>query len=159
MISQEQEEGIKIMVFLGRMLWFLGFVEILVFFGVVGEIGLFRALLIMMLFMAGGFLILQQQGLEMLRLFFSQNPQNQQDRSTGFKLMLSAILFIIPGFVSDVLGLLLFIPGVAAAVSKKYMPQSWDTPQSSGQPPAPGDVIEGEYRIIEDPPQQEDRLQ
>jgi UPF0716 protein FxsA len=70
--------------------------------------------------------------------------------------MASGVLFMIPGFLSDVLGLFLLLPVVQSAVVKRLAPNvtvsgaSWTTHTPAQN--RSGTVIEGEYHEVEQGP-------
>lgn len=69
--------------------------------------------------------------------------------------MAAGVLFMIPGFLSDALGLLLLLPPVQSAVMKRLAPNvtvsgaTWTTGGPSRN--QAGTVIEGEYHEVDQP--------
>ena len=89
------------------------FIEIAGFIIVGKYIGVLATLLLIILFMILGFALLKIQGITLLtkvRSELSAGHIPDRELAHGALMMLAAILLIIPGFVSDIIGLLLFIP-------------------------------------------------
>lgn len=88
-------------------------VEIVLFVGVAGKIGLLSTLLLCVLAGVGGVLLLKYQGLTTL-LTMQQVSQSGkvplQQMFDGFCLAVAGILLILPGFFSDILAFALMIP-------------------------------------------------
>ncbi|MGI6855609.1 FxsA family protein [Mesorhizobium sp. 1B3] len=92
--------------------------EIAVFVLVGGEIGVLPTIgLIVLSGMVGAFL-LRWQGfgaMQRIRREVEQGGTPGRELAHGAMIMLAGILLLIPGFISDVFGLLLFIPAVRDA--------------------------------------------
>ena len=89
------------------------FIEIAGFIIVGKYIGVLATLLLIILSMILGFALLKIQGITLLtkvRSELSAGHIPDRELAHGALMMLAAILLIIPGFVSDIIGLLLFIP-------------------------------------------------
>lgn len=89
------------------------FIEIAGFIIVGKYIGVLATLLLIILSMILGFALLKIQGITLLtkvRSELSAGYIPDRELAHGALMMLAAILLIIPGFVSDIIGLLLFIP-------------------------------------------------
>lgn len=85
--------------------------------GFLSTIGLY-----VLTFMVGG-MILQWQGLKTLESFMSRLEHGKapmRESWDGFCLIAAAFLLIIPGFVSDILALLLFVPFVRAMLYRFF---------------------------------------
>lgn len=70
----------------------------------------------------------------------------------GFLLTLTAILLIIPGFITDILAIPLLLPPLrrrmaARMIRSSYYHQHYPGPERSASP----DIIEGEWRREDDP--------
>lgn len=85
-------------------------------FVIVGRwLGLWSTLALVILSSVIGILLLRSQGLSVLRQI---NTEGQQGRVpgeaivSGAMIVVASILLILPGFLTDIIGLLLFIPGV-----------------------------------------------
>jgi UPF0716 protein FxsA len=97
----------------------LPIVEIAVFILVGGKIGLLWTIALVILSAAAGSLLLRIQGfgaLNRIRAELDAGRDPGRELAHGAMIMLAAVLLLIPGFVTDVFGLLLFIPPVRDAV-------------------------------------------
>ncbi len=104
-----------------------------------------------------GTLLLRQQGFATLRRLQAAQARGQipaMELLEGVILTLSAILLLIPGFFSDVLGYLGLIPPlrrwlVQVILNRYFLNQRW--PPQAGPPPTEGPVtLEGEFRREDD---------
>ncbi|MCA1368804.1 membrane protein FxsA [Bradyrhizobium sp. BRP14] len=90
-------------------------------FVVVGrEVGVPMTLLLVFLSAVAGVVLLRVQGIGMLRRVQEAARMGNDpgiDVLGGALIFLAAILLIVPGFISDVIGLLLFLPPVRRAVA------------------------------------------
>jgi UPF0716 protein FxsA len=140
-------------------------VEIALFVTLGGAIGLWPTLGIVL---GSGFLgvaILRGRGLhsfDQLRRGFSLNPH--QPLAEGLMTKFAALLLILPGFLTDLLGIALLIPpvqrfvihriGVEVRAAGVNMAARMAAAQMTGHPtPAqsqPGDVVEGDFEELED---------
>ena len=145
-------------------------------FVVVGrEIGLLMTLLLVLASAFVGVILLRVQGFTVIRRMQDATRTGSdpgREVIAGALLFVAAILLIVPGFVSDVIGLLLFLPfvrnGVAAYLRKRMTivtaasGANW-YPQNDPREPRPSprviDLDEGEFSRAddEDPPQNGDR--
>ena len=145
-------------------------------FVVVGrEIGLLMTLLLVLASAFVGVILLRVQGFTVIRRMQDATRTGSdpgREVIGGALLFVAAILLVVPGFVSDVIGLLLFLPFVRNAVAaylRKRMTivtaasgTNW-YPQDDPRQPRPStrviDLDEGEFsrKDDEDPPQGGDR--
>lgn len=91
------------------------FIEIAGFIIVGKEIGVIATLGLIILSMIAGFILLRIQGITLLAKMQHELAAGRvPDRELvhGALLILAAILLIIPGFVTDIIGILLFIPQI-----------------------------------------------
>ncbi len=91
------------------------FIEIAGFIIVGKEIGVLATLALIILSMFVGFILLRIQGITLLAKMqheLSAGRIPDRELAHGALLILAAILLIIPGFVTDIIGLLLFIPQI-----------------------------------------------
>ena len=91
----------------------LPLIEIAMFIWVGGLIGVFPTILLTVITALAGTVMLRQQGLSLLmrmqtELDAGRTPGNEVMQ--GAMIVLASILLLIPGFVTDAIGLLLFIP-------------------------------------------------
>ena len=96
----------------------LPIIEIAVFILVGGEIGVLWTIALVILSGAAGSLLLRIQGfgaLNRIRAELEARRDPGRELAHGAMIMLAGVLLLIPGFVTDVFGLLLFIPQVRDA--------------------------------------------
>lgn len=91
------------------------FIEITGFIIVGSRIGVLATLILVLLSMLAGIYLLRSQGISILtrmqnELTAGRAPDRQM--AEGAMVVIGAILLIIPGFVSDIIGILLFIQPV-----------------------------------------------
>jgi Protein affecting phage T7 exclusion by the F plasmid len=95
--------------------------EISAFVVIGGRIGLAATLGLIVLSAAVGAVLLRWQGFGRLARIQAEMQAGRvpgRDLVHGAMIMIAALLLIVPGFVSDVLGILLFIPPVREAVCR-----------------------------------------
>jgi len=91
------------------------FIEIAGFIIVGKEIGVLATLGLIILSMIVGFILLRIQGITLLAKMQHELAAGHipdRELAHGALLIMAAILLIIPGFVTDIIGLLLFIPQI-----------------------------------------------
>ncbi len=91
------------------------FIEIAGFIIVGKEIGVMATLALIILSMVAGFILLRIQGISLLAKMQQELAAGRvpnRELAHGALLILASILLIIPGFVSDIIGILLFIPQI-----------------------------------------------
>lgn len=91
----------------------LPIIEIAVFIKVGGLIGLWQTLALILLTAFGGIALLRHQGFavaQRARASLARNEPPVAEVFDGFCLVAAGILLLIPGFVTDIFGALLFIP-------------------------------------------------
>lgn len=139
-------------------------IEIAILVQVGGMIGgLNTVALVIVTAFVGAFLV-KREGIQTLQTAQSKMQQNMipgRELVEGMMLVVAGILLVTPGFITDILGFLLVLPGsrhyFAAQLSKHLQmrvvtPTGTYSQPGAGQPysrPRPGrndeDVIEGEY--------------
>ena len=136
--------------------------EIAVFIEIGGLIGLWPTLAVVVLTAIVGTGLLRAQGLATMmraRASVERGEMPVTEVFDGACLLVAGALLLTPGFVTDTVGLLLFVPGVRHALRRAL----WRHMQSSGQvhiwvggksrpgPRRPNDdtVIDGDYRVID----------
>lgn len=100
------------------------FIEIAGFIIVGSEIGVLATLGLIILSAVLGFVLLRTQGLSLLQKIQIETAAGRvPDREMvhGAMLVIAAILLIIPGFVSSIIGLFLFLPPVRDLVWKHFV--------------------------------------
>lgn len=120
---------------------FVPLIEIYLFIQIGGQIGAFNTILIILLTAVVGVYFVRLQGMSTLKSGITQLYQNQipvYEMISGAALAFAALLLIIPGFATDLIGFLLIIPFFRNIIfkffSKKYRKQK-----------IKDDLIEGEY--------------
>ncbi len=105
----------------------LPLIEIAVFIWVGDLIGVLPTILLTVITAMAGTIMLRQQGLSLLmrmqtELDAGRAPGNEVMQ--GAMIVLASILLLLPGFVTDAIGLLLFVPPVRAALSNFIVSRS-----------------------------------
>lgn len=105
----------------------LPLIEIAVFIWVGGLIGVIPTILLTVVTALAGTVMLRQQGLSLLmrmqkELDAGRAPGNEVMQ--GAMIVLASILLLIPGFVTDAVGLLLFVPPIREALAKFIVSRS-----------------------------------
>jgi len=142
-------------------------IEIGLFIQIGGLIGLWPTLALVLLTAALGSWQLRAQGLATLARARQQLDQGElptRELFNGFCLVIAGALLLTPGFMTDVVGLALFVPRVRDALRRFLARRMATTAEtrvwvdgaevsaSSGKPQrgAGGRVIEGDYRDVSD---------
>jgi UPF0716 protein FxsA len=102
----------------------LPFIEIAGFVIVGQEIGVLATLGLVILSAVLGFALLRRQGLSLLNQMKAEAASGrvpQREIIHGTLLMFAGILLIIPGFVTDIIGLLLFVPFIRDLIWNRFM--------------------------------------
>lgn len=102
-------------------------VEIAVFIWIGGLIGVLPTVLLTVVTALAGSLMLRQQGLSLLmrmqkELDAGRAPGNEIMQ--GAMIVLASILLLLPGFVTDTIGLLLFVPPIREALVRFIIARS-----------------------------------
>lgn len=108
-------KGLPLLPVVALILLGLPIIEIAAFVLVGSEIGVLWTLALVVLSAVGGSILLRVQGfgaLTRIRREMEAGRSPGREVAHGAMIMLAGILLLIPGFVTDVLGLLLFIPPV-----------------------------------------------
>ena len=120
---------------------FVPLIEIYLFIQIGGQIGAFNTILIILLTAVLGIYFVRLQGLNTLRSGVTQLYNNQipvYEMMSGAALAFAALLLIIPGFATDVIGFLLILP-VTRSLIFKYLGRKYKKVKNED------DLIEGEY--------------
>ncbi|HLI10176.1 MAG TPA: FxsA family protein [Alphaproteobacteria bacterium] len=126
----------------------LPFVEIAVFIKVGSLIGAGPVIALTLASMLAGSALMRHQGLATLaraRITIARNEPPLDELLDGLCILLAGALLIIPGFVTDALGLLLFVPAIRRGVRKRL----WRLLKLREQR-IHGTVIETEYTIVKE---------
>lgn len=105
----------------------LPLIEIAVFIWVGGLIGVLPTILLTVITAMAGTIMLRQQGLSLLTRMQSELDAGRapgNEVMQGAMIVLASILLLIPGFVTDAIGLLLFIPPVRQALANFIVARS-----------------------------------
>lgn len=134
-------------------------IEILVFIEVGSEIGALNTVIITVITAVIGAVLLRIQGLGVLMraqeaLKRQESPVNEVFE--GIFLALAGLFLLIPGFVTDAIGFLLFLPplrralAVYCATRVKISGANIRHGARGGRtPPGKGPIIDGEYEVVE----------
>ena len=122
-------------------------IEIYLFIKIGSEIGAINTIILIFITAIIGIYYAKYEGLNTLKSGISQIIKNQipaQELISGAAIAFAAVLLIIPGFATDILGFLLVIPItrnlILGRINKKF--ERTDTKKN--------DFIEGEFEDIED---------
>ncbi len=133
-------------------------IEIGLFIKIGGLIGLWPTLALVLLTAALGTWQLRAQGLATLARGRQQLERGElptRELFDGFCLVIAGALLLTPGFMTDAIGLVLFIPGFRDLL-RRFLSSRLETtaeidPAQGRTGPGPGGtVIEGEYRDVSD---------
>lgn len=112
--------------FIGFILFFLLiYIEITIFAAVADELGVLSTLLLTFLTSVLGVSLVKNEGIRNLiniqqKLAGNEDPSKEVIKS--FALLISGLLLFIPGFFTDLLGLVLLVPFIQSLVIKKFLP-------------------------------------
>ena len=141
------------------LLWPL--IEIALFVVIGGKIGLWWTLLVVIGTGVGGVALLRELGLsttERLRGEMGRIRDPLGTAGDGVLRALAALLLILPGFLTDALGLLLLLPPVRAMLTAHFARRMNSISMRSDQPARRSDgiVIDGEFVEV-DPGREDDK--
>ena len=131
--------------------------EIAVFLEVGGRIGLAPTMVVVVATALAGAALLRHQGLATLhraRHSLAEGRVPLTEVFDGMCLIIAGALLLTPGFVTDGVGLLLFVPGLRATLRALLGRRLVAQPRP--QPPGGGPVIEGEFQRVEEGGSQDD---
>ncbi|MGH4010605.1 MAG: FxsA family protein [Pseudonocardiaceae bacterium] len=130
-------------------------VELAVLIAVGKAIGVLPTIGLLILASVVGAVLLRREGLRTLVAFreaVSTRRPPHRELLDGMLIATAGVLIVLPGFVSDVLGLLLLLPPIRALVRRRML-RSVGLRTTDPHPPvrfAPGAVVEGE--VVDEPP-------
>jgi UPF0716 protein FxsA len=139
----------------------LCFAEIAVLIWVGSRIGVFSALLLLILAIVAGAALIRSSGANAMALMrgraWSSRAVSEQ-AATGLLMGVAGLLLIVPGFLSDAAGLALLLPPVRNRVAR-FLERHVTVAQPGPAGPYPGEgpVIEGEAIEIEPAPRPDTR--
>ena len=122
-------------------------IEIYLFIKIGSQIGALNTLLLIFLTAIVGIYYAKYEGLNTLRSGFSQLIKNEMpayEIISGAVIAFAALLLIIPGFASDIIGFMLLIPLTRNLILEKF------TKKFKEKSTKKKDFIEGEFEDIDD---------
>ena len=125
-------------------------IEIYLFIKVGSEIGALNTILLILTTAVVGIWYAKYEGFNTLRSGMSQLVKNElplYEIVSGAAIAFAALLFILPGFATDVIGILLVFPVTRKIILRKYS-KKYSTKNKSR--PNEKSFIEGEYEDLED---------
>ncbi len=126
---------------------FIPVIEIYLFIKIGGHIGAFTTILLIFLTAILGVYYAKYEGLNTLRSGFSQLNQNETpayEVISGAAIAFAALLLIIPGFATDILGFLLIFPISRKLIFSKFLNKFKKNKNSKNN------FVDGEFEDIED---------
>lgn len=121
-------------------------IEIALFIIVGKLIGVFFTLLLVVLTMVIGFVLIKKQSaktMQQMQDMMQSGKMPSLDFIQHSVLSIAAILLIIPGFFTDMIGILLFIPKTRSIIIRLFTKINFVSPKKTKQKKS--DIIEGEY--------------
>ena len=118
-------------------------IEIYLFIEIGGQIGAGYTILFILLTAVIGLYFAKLEGINTIRSGMNQLTNNQipiYEMVSGAALAFAAVLLIIPGFATDIIGFLLIIPFTRNLLFK-FITKKYEKTKVSGE----DDLIEGEY--------------
>ena len=125
----------------------LAIIEIYLFISIGSEIGAFTTILLIFLTAIIGVYYARYEGLKTLKSGFIQLSKNEPpsyEILSGAGIAFAALLLIIPGFLTDLIGFLLIIP-----LSRKFIFSKFKIKTNKKESSKKG-FIEGDFEDIED---------
>lgn len=145
---------------IGFIIW--GWIEITAFIAIGGEVGVLLTIIGVFVTAVVGISLLKSQGRAVMMNLQAQVTRGEaplKSVADSLSLLAGGLLMLIPGYVTDAIGFLLFLPGIRTAAGLVFMSRlkssnrfsqftqanaSWTPPQRETGT-ADDDVIEGEY--------------
>jgi UPF0716 protein FxsA len=122
-------------------------IEIYLFIKIGSQIGAFNTLSLIFITAIIGVLYARYEGLNTLKSGFAQLIKNQMplyEMLSGTAIAFGALLLIIPGFATDLVGILIIIPITRKILFRKIIKKY------AKRPPEKENFINGEFEDIED---------
>ncbi len=136
-----------------RAILFLPLLEIIGFIIAGAILGVIPTLLIFIATTAlGGFILRNYQWMVIARMQqqFRQGFLSQESMTKDGFLILAGFLLIIPGFITDILGLLCLIPALQNGLFKKLLQAGWSKCAAQSEDMHEPRIIEGEAKRVDD---------
>lgn len=131
--------------------------EIATFIVVGGAIGVLPTIALVLLAAFAGVAVIRRQGVQTLgRLQASLDSGGDPSGplAHGALLFIAGVLLVIPGFLTDIVGLLLLVPAVRAALVRRGAARTTvhvSTFARRGRPTqSPPETIEADYEVVDD---------
>ena len=125
----------------------LTIIEIYLFISIGSKIGAFSTILLIFLTAVTGIYYARYEGIKTLKSAFVQLSKNEPpsyEILSGAGIAFAALLLIIPGFLTDILGFLLIFPFTRKIMFKKF------SKKYKNEKNLKKDYIEGDFEDIED---------
>ena len=122
-------------------------IEIYIFIKIGSQIGAFNTILLILITAATGIIYARYEGLNTLRSGFSQMIKNQlpaYEMISGAAIAFGALLLIVPGFATDIIGFLIIFPPTRKLIFGKISTKFKDKKNGKNH------FIDGEFEDIED---------
>ena len=122
-------------------------IEIYLFIKIGGQIGAFNTISLILITAVVGIIYARYEGLNTLKSGFIQLRKNEAptfEMLSGAAIAFSAILLIIPGFVTDIFGFLLIFPPSRKFIFSSLFKKNFIKKSENN------DFIEGDFEDIED---------
>ena len=119
-------------------------IEIYLFIKIGSQIGAFNTISLIFITAIVGFYYAKYEGLNTLKSAIKQIVQNEipiYEIISGAALAFAALLMILPGFLTDIIGLLIIFPWTRQIYFKKISKKNYKNKKN---------FIEGEYEDIDD---------
>ena len=123
-------------------------IEIYLFIKVGSQIGALNTILLIITTAVVGIWYARYEGFNTLRSGMSQLVKNEvplYEIVSGAAIAFAALLLILPGFATDIIGILLVFPVTRKIILKRYSKN-----YSSNKKTKENNLVEGEYEDIED---------
>ncbi len=125
-------------------------IEIYLFIKIGSEIGAFNTILLILSTAVVGIWYARYEGFNTLRSGMSQLVKNElpfYEIVSGAAIAFAALLLILPGFATDIIGILLVFPVTRKIILSKYSKKNTSKKKDNDKRK---NYIEGEYEDIED---------
>lgn len=133
------------------LIFLLTYIEISLFIHVADVLGVAMTLLLVVFTSCLGVSLVRNQGMKTLvqmqqKMAAGESPAAEMVKSVS--LLLAGFLLLIPGFLTDFLGLLLLLPLVQKSLTLKLMPHLniWRSGSGPSASSSGGNTFEGEYQ-------------
>lgn len=128
------------------------YVELAVFIQVAEVVGLFTAILLIVISSLVGLSLVRNKGFRTLvlvqqKIRDGENPATEMLKSVS--LIIAGLLLLVPGFITDILGLVLLLPPLQKYLLLKFMPHMRFS-RGTGYQQHQGHTFEGEYQRKDD---------